>query len=101
MAQIEQRQLEGLVFRTSKRKDFVEDGRKKVVTVPVERALRPGDILAQTEHDSFTRIVTKDGKKYDIPRSKSKPGKGKESPKGSGDAGSPEGGAQIPGGGEE
>lgn len=87
MAQIEQKQLDGLVFRTSKRKDVVEDGRKKVVKVPVERPLRPADILSQTDYDGFSRIVTKDGKKYDIPAAKTKGGKPAAPPEGSGDSG--------------
>lgn len=81
------------MFRTSKRKDVVEDGRRKPVNVPVERPLRLADILSQTEYDGFTRIVTKDGKKYDIPAAKTKSGKGAEPPKDSGNTGSPEGGA--------
>lgn len=67
MTQIEQRQLKGLVFRSSERKPVVEDGRKKFIHERVERPLTPDDILSATDYDTFTRIVTKDGKKYDIP----------------------------------
>ena len=90
---IEQKQLEGLTFRTAKRKEASEDGKKKVVNIPIERPLKVADILSETDHGSYTTIVTKDGRKYDIPAAKTKGGKSTEPPKGSDNTGSPEGGA--------
>lgn len=76
---IEQKQLEGLTFRAAKRKETTEDGRRKVTSIPVERPLKVADILSETEHGTHVTIVTKDGRKYDLPISaKTSGGKGKE-----------------------
>jgi hypothetical protein len=66
--------LHGLVFRTSQGKqERAEDGRLKTRYIPVERPLTPDDILAEKDLGDQTVIVTKDGRKYTIP-------KGPESP---------------------
>ena len=91
---IEQKQLEGLKFRTTKRKETTEDGKRKVV--PIERSLRVADILTETDHGTHVTIVTKDGRKYNLPPA----GKSKGSGSGKGKEG--EGSAAGPGaGGEE
>ena len=93
---IEQKQLEGLTFRTAKRKEASEDGKKKVVNIPIERPLKVADILSETDHGSYTTIVTKDGRKYDLPPA------GKSKGNGSGKGKEGEGSAAGPGaGGEE
>lgn len=72
---IEQKQLDGLVYTTAKRKEVAENGSRRVTYMPVERPLKTGDILSETEHDGFTTIVTGDGRKYDIPAVKKTGGK--------------------------
>lgn len=80
---IEQKQLEGLMFRTAKRKETGTDDKRKVTNIPIERPLRVADILTETDHGSYVTIVTKDGRKYNIPISaKTSGGKDKESDSG-------------------
>jgi len=62
--QITERELKGLMFRTSEAKKVTKDGEKKTRYFPIERPLRPGDILSATETKGKTVIVTKDGQKY-------------------------------------
>lgn len=73
---VEQKQLEGLVYRTSKVIKG-DDGKKKYI--PVERALKLDDLLAESDKgDSFV-VVTKDGRKHVIAKAPAKGGKaGKE-----------------------
>lgn len=81
MAQVEQAQLKGLVYRTSKPKEITEDGKKRTGNVPVERPLLVKDILTETDHGDSIRIVTKDGQKYDIGKATGKVAGGKEKDK--------------------
>lgn len=81
MAKIEQKHLEGLVFRTSTPKVKKEDGVEKIRNTPVERPLTLDDIMSQRDAgDSFV-IVTKDGQKYTIPKDLSAGQAGKEKEK--------------------
>lgn len=65
MASVEQKHLKGLVFRTSKIGKG-DDGKKK--NFPVERPLELGDLLSQSDQDDSFKVVTKDGKKYVVPK---------------------------------
>ena len=64
---IDQKQLDGLVYRTAKRKEAADGSSRRSTYIPVERPLKTNDILSAAEHDGFTTIVTGDGRKYDIP----------------------------------
>lgn len=76
MAKIEQKHLEGLVYRTSKIVKG-EDGKKKYI--PVERALTVGDLLAQSDQGDNFVVVTGNGRKLVIAKAPAKGGKaGKE-----------------------
>ena len=76
MAKVEQKHLEGLIYRTSKTVKG-EDGKKKYV--PVERELVLDDLLSQSDQGDSFKIVTKDGRKYAIPKVPAKGAKaGKE-----------------------
>ena len=69
MANVQQKHLEGLTYRTSVKKDVAdEDGTKKQKSVPVVRPLALDDILSQRDGGDSFHVVTKDGKKYDIPK---------------------------------
>lgn len=66
MAEVEQKHLAGLTFKTSIPKEVDEDGRKKKRHFPVERPLKLADILSQKDNGDSFHIVTKDGRKYDV-----------------------------------
>ncbi|MCZ2418170.1 MAG: hypothetical protein LC132_11615 [Burkholderiales bacterium] len=73
MANVQQKQLEGLKFRTSERKEVAgDDGAKKIKLIPVVRPLVLDDILSQRDDGDSFHVVTKDGKKYDIPKNPAK-----------------------------
>lgn len=68
MAEVEQKHLAGLTFKTSTSKEIDEDGRKKKRHFPVERPLKVGDLLTQRDDGDTFHIVTMDGRKYDVPK---------------------------------
>ena len=70
MANVTQKHLEGLTFRTAKEQKQGEDGKKKMVGV--ERPLMLDDLLSQRDTGDAFVVVTKDGKKYTIPKNKPK-----------------------------
>lgn len=80
MAEVEQKQLAGLTYRTSEKKKVKgDDGEVTEKYVASERSLKVADILSQKDNgDSFT-VVTKDGKKYTVPKTPAKGDGGKES----------------------
>lgn len=78
MAKVEQKHLGGLTFRTSVKKEVMEDGRKKARYVPAERPLALDDLLTERDDGSTFHIVTKDGRKYDVPKAAAKGDKDNE-----------------------
>ncbi len=75
MADVKQENLKGLKFRTSRQVEFDDgNGAKKKRWEPVERDLALDDLLSSRDDGESFHIVTKDGKKYDIPKN---PAKGK------------------------
>jgi len=78
MAKVEEKHLKGLVFKTSVKKEVTEDGQKKTRYVPVERPLALDDLLSERDDGSAFHIVTKDGRKYDVPKAVAKGDKGDE-----------------------
>lgn len=66
MPRIEEKQLKGLRFHTSEKREITKDGEKKTRYFPVERDLKPGDILSSRSTPEGTVIVTKDGRKYTL-----------------------------------
>ena len=79
MAEAEQKHLAGLTFRTSEKKKIKGDeGEVAEKYVASERKLLVADILSQKDNgDSFT-VVTKDGKKYTVPKTPGRGDAGKE-----------------------
>ncbi len=69
MATVEQKHLVELTFKTSKPVKG-EDGKKKFI--PVERKLTLADLLDQRDRGDAFVVVTKDGKKYVIPKAAGK-----------------------------
>jgi hypothetical protein len=63
-----QKHLKGLKFKTSEKKEIVEEGQKKTRYLPIERALKLDDLLSQRDDGATFHIVTKDGRKYDVPK---------------------------------
>ncbi len=61
MTQIDVKWLKGLVFRTSERKQPKGEAARHV---PVERKLRPSDVLAWEDRGETIVIVAGDGSKY-------------------------------------
>lgn len=61
--QIDGKWLKGLVFRTSERKQPKGEAARHV---PVERKLRPSDVLAWEDQGETIVIVTADGSKYSV-----------------------------------
>lgn len=76
MAQIDKKQLEGLIFRESVRTTREENGELKTGFTVQERPLEPADILASRKTPAGLIIVTADGQKYTL--EKKPAGKGKE-----------------------
>jgi|GEM_PF-1892903 len=72
MAEVEQKHLAGLQFRTSVLKEVADDGRKKKRHFSVERQLKTSDLLTQRDDGDTFHIVTKDGQKYNIPKTPAK-----------------------------
>jgi hypothetical protein len=68
MAKVEQKHLGGLIYRTSAKKEVVENGQKKARYNPIERPLLLDDLLAERDDGATFHIVTKDGRKYDVPK---------------------------------
>lgn len=80
MAKVEEKHLKGLTYRTSEKKEVTENGQKKTRYVPIERPLTVNDLLSERDDGSTFHIVTKDGRKYDVPKETKKDennGKGK------------------------
>lgn len=71
MAEVEQKHLAGLTYKTSTPKEIDEGGRKKKRHFPVERPLKVNDLLTQRDNGDAFHIVTKDGRKYDVPKTPS------------------------------
>jgi urease accessory protein UreE len=65
--------LKGLKYRTSRQKKTTEDGRTKVTYDPVERALRPEDVLSFAEKETTVVLVTADGQKLTVEKEAEKP----------------------------
>jgi len=72
MANVEQKHLEGLKFRTSEPKIIKENGIEKTRYIPVERPLTLDDIMSQRDVGDCFVIATLDGRKYTIPKEKEK-----------------------------
>ena len=69
MAEVEQKHLAGLTYRTSEKKKIKgDDGDVAVKYVAFERQLKVSDILSQRDTGDSLTIVTKDGKKYTVPK---------------------------------
>ena len=66
MEPIERKYLAGLKYRGAERKVTEENGRKKQVGVPFERALRPEDVLSWADLGDSVQLVTADGRKYTV-----------------------------------
>lgn len=66
---IDKKYLAGLKYRSSKPKSKEESN----IFVPTERALTPADVLNWTENGNILTIVTGDGQKHTV--DKTKPGK--------------------------
>ncbi len=59
--------LKGLKFRTSEGREIVdENGKKKTKFIPIERALKPGDVLSWKDKGDVVVIVAKDGTKHTV-----------------------------------
>jgi len=74
MAKVEQKHLEGLIFRTSEKREVIKDGQKRNKFFPVERPLDVKDIIAQRDDGDTFHIVTADGRKYDVSKTPQKGG---------------------------
>lgn len=65
--QIDAKLLEGLTFSTSEGKKIKKDGKDKTQYIPVERPLKPDDVLDWKDLGDYSvSIVTKDGQKYRV-----------------------------------
>lgn len=62
--------LDGLTFSTSEAKKVKKDGQEKTQYIPVERPLRPGDVIDWKDLGDSVTIVTADGKKYSVDKKK-------------------------------
>ncbi len=82
MARVELKHLEGLTFRTSEKKEVTEDGQKKTRYIPIERPLAVDDLLSERDDGDTFHIVTKDGRKYDVPKVPAKAAKDESNGKG-------------------
>ena len=79
MANVQQKHLEGLVYRTAEKKDVVDsDGVKKQKSVSTTRPLMIDDILSARDDGDPFHIVAKDGRKYDVPKTPPPRDAGKE-----------------------
>ncbi len=79
MAEVEQKHLAGLTYRTSEKKKIKgDDGDVAAKYVASERQLKVADILSQKDNGDSLTIVTKDGKKYTVPKTPVKGDGGKE-----------------------
>lgn len=64
---IDARLLKGLTYRTSEVKKTKDDnGKEKRSWTPVERALKPEDVLDWKDRGGTVVIVAKDGRKYRV-----------------------------------
>jgi urease accessory protein UreE len=76
--QINTKLLTGLKFKTSEgRKTDEPDGRKKVRHFPVERPLKPDDVLDWKDLGASVVIVAKDGQKHTVDKEVAAEPKGK------------------------
>jgi len=72
MEKIDVKLLEGLTFRTSEPKKVKKDGVEKTQYIPVERPLKPDDVLDWKDMVEDVIVVVKDGKKHRIPKDPAK-----------------------------
>jgi len=63
---IDKKFLAGLTFRTSNAKKVQGEDGTKVQHVPVERPLKPADVLDWVEKDDTVVIVAADGRKHEV-----------------------------------
>ncbi len=76
MAKVQQKHLEGLIFRTNEEREVPDaDGMKRKKYHLVERPLTVEDVISQQDNGESFRIVTADGRKYDVPKTPAKGGK--------------------------
>lgn len=64
--QIDAKLLEGLTFRTSEPRKIKKDGLDKIQHIPVERPLKPENVLDWKDKEDAVVIVTADGQKYEV-----------------------------------
>lgn len=77
MAGIDTKWLKGLTFRTSESRTVREDGQTVVRHFPVERALKPENVLDFKEYGTEIIIVAADGQKHRVVKKEEKnPGAG-------------------------
>lgn len=78
MEEISVKLLKGLKFRTSDGREVVdENGKKKTKFIPVERALKPDDVLDWKDKGDAVVIVAKDGQKHRVSKEALEAPKGK------------------------
>lgn len=71
--------LKGLTYKTSEAKKSKDDnGKEKTAFIPVERALKPEDVLGWKDRGNTVVIVAKDGRKYRIEKEVGDAPKGKK-----------------------
>ena len=67
MEEINAKFLRGLTYKTSEAKKSKDDnGKEKTAFIPVERALKPEDVLDWKDRGDAVVIVAKDGRKYRV-----------------------------------
>lgn len=66
---IDKKYLAGLKYRGADQKEVEQDGRKRLVGVPFERALEPADVLDWADKGAEVVLVTADGQKLTVAKS--------------------------------
>lgn len=76
---IDAKWLKGLTYKTSEAKKVKDDnGKTKTSWIPVERALKPDDVLAVKDKGATVVIVAKDGRKHGVEKEAAETAKGKK-----------------------
>jgi hypothetical protein len=66
MPKVKKEWLAGLTFRTASIKEIKQDGRMVKKSIPTERPLEAGDVLAVRERAGKVILVIADGRKHEV-----------------------------------
>lgn len=76
---IDAKWLRGLKFKTSEGREVADEGgKKKTKYIPVERALKPDDVLSWKDRGDAVVIVAGDGSKHTVAKDAEGAPKGKQ-----------------------